>query len=308
MVIEHNGQTITLPDIPADVLAQYPYAVIMEFRSLNTNEIICYRLLFSTSVFGFIPHNIASALGYEYPVLGSLGNGAVYYIQNNDSDWMLSNNQTPPWGYGIGERLEGHEDVTSLIWSNSDVHIVESIDASYNVTWSDDIYFLNSTVEYEPEYSAPSSWFVGLADQARRLSGVTKRYDRDDILAIFTDIALGQGEINLLWQTSSLKSSFSAQTITLSDAKSYDLYIFIFAHDITYQSEISALAVPEESSYGHGCCTFGSYPTASCYVPVSRVFSVYKLAGAVKFGNGYKNGTKDNSVCIPSKIYGINFR
>lgn len=190
MVIEYNGQTVTLPDIPADVLAEYPYWTICTCTHINLG-LRHYSLAVDKTQFGFVSEQLATPLGAQCNIIGALGYGVLYFVEPGGTEWELGDEESAPVINFECEAGKVDNNEYSIIASNHDIKVVESIDASYNVTWSDEIYFIGTHVEYESEYSAPSTWFVAMADQARRLSGVNQRYDRDEMLGVFEGVESG---------------------------------------------------------------------------------------------------------------------
>ena len=114
--------------------------------------------------------------------------------------------------------------------------------------------------------------------------------------------------MKLLWENTSLDSSFAQQNITLTDTTWYDLYIFVCVHDTTNKVEMAVPVVPKVASYGYGSFYFGACDWDSTALSAaSRLCAIYREGNAAIIYDAYKGSTKDNTVCIPYKIYGIKF-
>ena len=66
-IILSNG--VTLPDIPSEVLAEYPFATIYSLG--NDNEVVGYFLYAATSIFGHVNKGVMPSDNGEYELVGS---------------------------------------------------------------------------------------------------------------------------------------------------------------------------------------------------------------------------------------------
>ena len=99
----------------------------------------------------------------------------------------------------------------------------------------------------------------------------------------------------LLWTNASPTSSFTAQTITLTDA-SYDLIAIRFK----WSSSDNGGGAPLVCIKGAGQSGATSYESNR----VQR-YATYNDTGTVTFSAGIYNGSSNNSYCIPTQIWGI---
>lgn len=185
MVIEHNGQIITLPDVPADVLVQYPYWLLI--KSQYSGEQAYYAFIGSSESFLYGKKEVVELIGFSTDIVLSVGTGRLYFCQSGDSAWNEdTDTDISPIFETVGEFEDG-EGFGIVLSANHDIYEAVAIDVSTGTPTPviGGMYFLNSTIEYEPEYTAPSSWFVGLANRARSISGVKQRYDIDELLDVF---------------------------------------------------------------------------------------------------------------------------
>lgn len=175
-IVLENG--VTLPDIPADMLAKYPYAFIMrtmlEDAELGRGEI--FSLQASSSEMFYLPT--------------SLTGDTVDYVANNDIGVRALLTESNEWGditevaAGDGQYMhfDGKNFYSVIVWSNHDICELTGVDPDTGDYTTGDVFFLDSTVTFEGKYLVPGTWFKGLADNTRRLTGVKKRYEYNEIL------------------------------------------------------------------------------------------------------------------------------
>lgn len=174
MSIEVNG--VSLPDIPSDVLEQYPYAVI--FAIPDTTE---YVLLSATALLFYGEYS-----GIRYIV--STGACDVFLLQvntANETEWIDN-------GSGSEEPYIAPINNYEIGWANYDVFYATLSDDG-TITPTDTIYFPSSvSVSY---YAAPKSWYDGMAQQVMRLSETTSKLTTDAMLSALKGVEAGGEEL-----------------------------------------------------------------------------------------------------------------
>ena len=158
---DYNG--VTLPDIPAEALVEYPYAIIVSMTQEGTTQ---YALLALPSEVIYLPADKNSegvdlmlCLGY---------NGLVYGYA--DGEWVLEGEYGENFAFPSGTL--GTTTYT-LAWANHNVMYGEE-DSEGNVTVGEEVYLAGTGVVLPPdEYSITREDVVFLADQTRRLTGGT---------------------------------------------------------------------------------------------------------------------------------------
>ena len=163
---------VAVPDIPSDVLEQYPYAWI---RKNTTSDY--YDLLLAKSAWTRNEEN-------ESLDTSSYTEGIQWYRTSIDApsttEWTF--NQVWNTGANFGE-----QSTRACVWANHDVlnadgtvYFAESPDLVLRGEASD-----SSTPEVDggARYSALGSWFTDVADEIRRLTGKTDTMTIDTMLS-----------------------------------------------------------------------------------------------------------------------------
>lgn len=181
MAIEVNG--VTLPDIPSDVLEQYPYAFIAYTKvSLATT----YALFMTATPCYYVPQAISATLGRDYDCIGCLSVGGA----------AASHVEVPTeWDIQIDTTTQIFSQMPPIVWSNYDILTITSVDFSTGEYTTGDIYFARNDVTYDEEYIVKSAFLIAMADKARELSGANTRITTDEITAIFDTITNGEEEV-----------------------------------------------------------------------------------------------------------------
>lgn len=172
MSIEVNG--VSLPDIPEDVLATYPYAVVLkseldwELYASNERWVDFYT----------------DSMGHALCAFGSTGQDfaitQIWYL--SDNEWVFQQDYEAFLPYEVEER--------SLVWSNHDIYEAEASEDFSTITPTDTIYFPSSvSVSY---YAAPKSWYDGMAQQVMRLSETTSKLTTDAMLSALKGVEVGE--------------------------------------------------------------------------------------------------------------------
>lgn len=200
-----NG--VTLPDIPADVLAQYPYAVIVK---MDCGSYKSYNLCVSTDVFFYLNESLASELlDVDYALVVSNGSGygdtgagdGYCYIGDSitGNEWIFKDTgrgATSPIDSGLNSNANYP---TALVWANHDVYEITSIDTSTGEFVTGEIYFPNSEAEEEPEETKPPRYSIAtaildaVARQIMRLTDSTKKVKPEEFEAKLESVSKGGG-------------------------------------------------------------------------------------------------------------------
>lgn len=174
-IVLENG--VTLPDIPADMLAKYPYAFIMRtmLEDAELGRAENFSLQASSSEMFYLPT--------------SLTGDTVDYVANNDIGVWAFLTESNEWGditevaAGDGQYMhfDGKNFYSVIVWSNHDICELTGVDPDTGDYTTGDIFFLDSTVTFEGKYLVPGTWFKNLSDVVRSITGVVKRYTTDEM-------------------------------------------------------------------------------------------------------------------------------
>lgn len=224
MSIEVNG--VTLPDIPSDVLEQYPYAIIVECSALAGSD-EDYFVMYATQV----PFTVSPmAVNGEGDVL--IANNLISYLDGEcfagGTEWSNQSENGP--GSVQIPLIVADTEYCTIDWSNHDIY---EFDADGNVT--DTIYF-PSSVSHPSEYSIPHDDVVFLADQTRRLTGATGSMGFQEIKDGLESVVIGGGgggsgdgvSVTFVSEGATVGSSFvlTGQKITSPGMESTDTHVF----------------------------------------------------------------------------------
>ncbi len=106
----------------------------------------------------------------------------------------------------------------------------------------------------------------------------------------------------ILWSNAAAASSFANQTI-LSDVSGYDLLAISCRYNTAYGYESMLLMPVLNSRYCSVYFPAGSIGSYTFPSTVSRYFGISNNALVAQ--QGYKDGTVDNTSCVPVAVYGI---
>lgn len=180
MSIEVNG--VTLPDIPSDVLEQYPYAVITH-QIYPTANLEAYML----AVFAEAVHFFSE--GSTLNPLDGACNGASFGLgeDGTGTEWTLDNTVE---NEAVNMPIMSEDYMTiEVVAANYDIL---TVDADGNAT--DTVYFAaNISTSHPSEYSIPHDDVVFLADQTRRLTGGTGKLGFAEIKSGLESVEVGSG-------------------------------------------------------------------------------------------------------------------
>lgn len=189
-IVLDNG--VSLPDIPADVLAAYPYAVI--FNATQGSETRC-ALMAWTEPFVFLPTD-ASPIGMNIIFSGTnISTTANIVYELVDAEWQfLEETDAGSGGCPIGDLGSG---VCSLLWSNHDILTITAFNTDTGeVTVGTEVYFPSSVVSYESTYAVSSDFLIGVADQVRRLTESTGKLTTDAMLTALEEVKLQEKTVD----------------------------------------------------------------------------------------------------------------
>lgn len=151
-MVKYYYNDVLLPEIPSDVLAEFPYAVI----NLGSDG-VTYALWVAENPWYFV----SDLYGSKLKISQSCKN-QKYLV--NETGWVLSETYTDAGGIGLG---------SGMVWSS---HNIPKGSAT-----ATDIYFVGSEPvpdggnepepEYKEKYAVKSEWLVSVADEVRRLTG-----------------------------------------------------------------------------------------------------------------------------------------
>ena len=192
-----NG--VTLPDIPADVLAKYPNALILwSPQEVGSDG---YMLLLTKGEIAYLPPSI---LGTSSPYLKSTNNGFARYMvayPNNATEWIL---QAEMENYLMRFELL---DTFSPVWANLDIYECTSLNLNTGAFTKGDIWFPNSETPKPPRYSIASTILDAVARQIMRLTGSSAKVKPEE----FEPKLEG---INIQLQELTVTATEEVQTIT----------------------------------------------------------------------------------------------
>lgn len=181
-----NG--VTLPDIPADILAKYPNALILwSPQEVGSDG---YWLLLAKGEIGYVP---GSLFGSTSNYLMSTEPGFAKYLvayPNNATEWVSQ---------GEADDVIMQFEVLSgftPVWANLDIYEITSVDMNTGAYTKGDIWFPNSETpetEYAERYSVLGSILVGTARQIMRLTDSTKKVKPEEFEAKLESVEKGGG-------------------------------------------------------------------------------------------------------------------
>ena len=197
-----NG--VTLPDIPADVLAQYPYAVILhividmgeEAEQIGLKDSNYYALIYSAEKIGFMLEGIAESItGEEFnsDIIFQIDETKPYLFDESvNNEWYQNESDIPTSFNQIGVVGDSSMMITSeVFWSNHDVYEITSIDTSTGELITGEIYFPNSEASHPERVSIGRSLVDGYAREVQRLTGTTDQMNAVQIQQKLSEVKAG---------------------------------------------------------------------------------------------------------------------
>lgn len=178
MAIVVNG--VSLPDIPADVLAQYPYSVVGKFSNLGSDMYVLYlsdRIYFyaDMTLFGDTGEVIMSL---TYNADGTTGGVCYTYSPDGNPEWIdVTSLFMESFGNGFYLGVSDQNYIPyaeySLVWANHDVLAMVDMDYTTFEPILGDVYFPDSSTVYAEVYAVKSDKLRTLSQQVRRVCGLT---------------------------------------------------------------------------------------------------------------------------------------
>lgn len=193
MSIEVNG--VSLPDIPSEVLEQYPYACISYARQAENGVVAVegYMMLLATKPMGVYASTVfTEGDAYMFGYLDKTALVAGGSLVTGETEWTIQE-------IGANGDLDGYMDCDTSVdyggtvvtlqyklqWSNYDIYVA-TVDDEGNLTATDTIYFARN--DSDPNYFAPKSWYDGMARQVMRLTGTSDKLSTTEMLALLKTV------------------------------------------------------------------------------------------------------------------------
>lgn len=150
-----NG--VTLPDIPAEVLEQYPYIFITHGESTLGTE--AYTIIASATEFLYMSPDIFPDIEEG---LYCLSDSKMMGYDSDEAAWNEDGSVLPAMTNLLSLQNTGVGTMT-IIYSNYDIYTVASINADTGEFTKGEIYFPNSEAEEEPEETKPPRYSIATA-------------------------------------------------------------------------------------------------------------------------------------------------
>lgn len=212
-----------LPDIPEDVLATYPYAVI--FKRSGNDAPTEYLLYVSVDVHYYGSKDI---MGID--AVSSLVEEQVCYKYNVDSSSWEPNSDNYP--------IVGTQDgiTQNVVWANHDILAITAFDDWTGEFTTGYLYFAKSEYTFEERCSAPTEWFLNIASHARRVGDINTDIGIDDINSALSFATPGSWLSNYSWDNPNQILSSDAKVIALNPP--FGLSYNVITLDFPYATRI----------------------------------------------------------------------
>lgn len=193
MAIEIDG--VTLSDIPEGVLDTHPYWVIMDITVISSGD-RTRLLVASSSEIGLMTASVGNQLGATIfdDFIVSFDPTFRQFMYDATSDgWteITSSKATAMDGvYAMFAHLNDLSDGKKYrtVWANHDIRLITSIDLSTGaMTFSEDIWFGDSTIAQEEAYAVPGAWLKSMGDQIRRVAKAYNRHTYKEFLSLLDE-------------------------------------------------------------------------------------------------------------------------
>ena len=135
----------SLPPIPDDILANYPYVVVLKLTSNVVTGAIEYRLCASTSMYAYVPEGVMAGEYGNYKLIGTLTDAKIANCYNSSATEWGNWNDHPAGNatYVLSDyqQAEGVTVHTAVVWANHDIYEITSLDMSTGDFTVGGIYF-----------------------------------------------------------------------------------------------------------------------------------------------------------------------
>lgn len=190
MSIEVNG--VTLPDIPSEVLEQYPYAVI--YKETRPAGTIYYALCVSKTAMLYMSKEVSGdTSGAEAVIYNTYAYRAFY--DSDTSEWgdlAVFNNGYVDYEGQMGVAVGTFQNyVYEWVYTNHDIYEATAINTSTGEITLGEVWMSSSLSD--PNYFAPKSWFDAIARQVMRLTGTSDKLNTDKMLELAKGVEVGGG-------------------------------------------------------------------------------------------------------------------
>ena len=164
----YNG--VLLPEIPSDVLAEYPYAWIRMNTAANA-----YDLYFSTEPFYLVAQETISGNGIVKPWYKT---GYVGYDESA-SEWVY---------YKTSNSNLGFDSTLIILWSNHDIPNGSADATEIYFYGSEPVPEGGSEPEYKEKYVVTTERLIEFADTARKIVGSTATMTPSEMSTAFGNV------------------------------------------------------------------------------------------------------------------------
>lgn len=262
----YNG--VLLPEIPADVLAECPYAVIVSSVPETDETELTYILVVSKA-------STRVGMDSETAIIGpsEATDFNMYQATSESDDWTLVTSQVnETFMMPVNTVTDGY--ISTLIWTNHDLYIVE---AGVNT----ELYFAATEPTTEPPtgedtlYSIYESTLTEIADALREKTGKTELISVTDMAGEIRGIQGGGGGVE------EMAALIEGSPLDISNNLVYDVapYVFCSAKGIT------SVDLPNCSTIGtsafQNCTNLKNISFPACTSTGNNVFqNCYKLTSA----------------------------
>lgn len=182
-----NG--VTLPDLPAELLASYPNAIITLAKN-NTLGTETYAFWASSTEFIYLSQEVFPEAENTLSSLNDFMSAAY------DEDGLAWKDESViPAGTNLLLAVNAGLTTLDIIWSNHDIYEVASVNEETGEFTYGDIYFANSEEPKPTRVSIGRSLVNGFATQVQRLTGTTDQMNavqiREKLSAVKAGIKIG---------------------------------------------------------------------------------------------------------------------
>lgn len=185
MAIELDG--ITLPDLPSGLTS--PFVAIF-YMSMPEYGINMYVAVATNEPLLYIPPELLSSGG----VVAVIGKVTTATNTITGQNTMFSPTESVEWeevaDSNVADFPIGSQDgmTYAIVWANYDIVTAASVNDDGTYVMGSEVYFANCDEAYEEAYWMPSGWYRSMGGNARRLGGVSKKLNPDEMLSIYQKV------------------------------------------------------------------------------------------------------------------------